>query len=164
MENALTYLILIVIGLLVFAVYKIRHAHARPHLLSQQIYPEVMLKVLVRKEKNKTSHIQIEIYGRQSIHINDIKVELIMQDRQMHSLPVKQMFSPALSEFNLEVAQHQVLSCPFNDFKDELMSVKIPFKTFRVVAHGANAKKFKSNELAFNNKWVIYKPDSGTYN
>lgn len=164
MENMLTYIVLIAIGGLVYGAYLIKNASTKPLLLSKQIYPEIIMKVLVVKQKNKLSSLQLEVFAREYFSTHAVVCELIMTDRQYHSLPMNSAFSMDNKPVPVPINQHMTWSVPFENFKEAMLNEKLPFRTFRIVLVSENGKKYKSNELAFNKKWTIYKPDSGSYN
>ena len=164
MEDILTYII--VFGVIIggVAIWQLRRSKPRPYVLSTQNYPELQLRIIIQKQEGKTKDFIIQTTGLQKLSIANVFVELISKKRTFEKIDT------GLINENLDlpiaVLKNQTARFvyPFASFKKYLLSSDFSFKSFRVVVEDHNEKKYKSHEMAFNKNWVIYRPDTGTYN
>ena len=164
MEDIITYFI--VFGLIIggVAVWQLRRSKPRPYVLSTQHYPELKLRVLIQKQEGKTKNLVVQLIGHQELKVSSIFIELISRSRTFQMINAGQI--NADNELPLILRKDQIarFSYPFTTFKTYLQKSSFSFKSFRIAVETENGKKYKSHELAFNKTWVIYRPDSGTYN
>ena len=164
MESILSYTIIIVFIVISVYVYNIRKNTTRTFLLSDQHYPIASLNVWIQKEKGKIESIIIEVKNREKLRIVDIKTELITGKREFNYYDHMQLSNSNPMPVDLSPDKDYKMELPFNSFKELMSEGKHPFRTFRFVVEGDDGKTFKSHELGFNSKWVIYRPDTGSYN
>jgi hypothetical protein len=164
MEDILTYLI--VFGLIIggVAVWQFRRGKPRPYILSIQYYPELQLRVLVQKQEGKTKDLAVHLQSTQTMGLQDVFVELISKSRNFERVALSRVHTSHEFPLTLKAGQSVTFTYPFDAFKHHLQHNAFSFKTFRLVAEDLNGKKYKSHELAFNKNWVIYRPDTGTFN
>lgn len=164
MESILSYTIIIVFIIISVYVYNIRKNTSRTYLLSDQHYPKTSFYIWIKKEKGKIESIIIEVKNSEQLRIYDVRVELITRKRDFSYYDHKQLSDSVSLPVNLSANMNYRLELPFNSFKELLSKGDNPFRTFRFVADCSDGKIFKSHELGFNSKWVIYRPDTGSYN
>lgn len=162
MEDALTYII--VFGLLIggFAFWQFRYSKPRPYLLSQQIFPELDLYLLIEKTEGKTKVFIVKIKPKTNIETTPPFVELIDKNRNIQIMELNTILKDRTAHTNNGLTISYKYS--FNEFNKLLKSSDFKFKTFRLVIVNKNGEKYKSHELAFNKTWTLYRPDGGKYN
>ena len=164
MEDTIAYIILFAIGLGVLYAYQYRRLRPRQMPLSVQVYPECVLKVLVVKQHGKIQSIVIRIIARKELTIKSVSAELIGKSRDFNHFDFSEENSEITLPLSLRKNKYTDVKIPFDDLKKNLISLEIPFRTFRFVFENLAGKKFKTHEFAFNKNWTIYRPDSGKYN
>ncbi|MCF6342241.1 MAG: hypothetical protein L3J31_05485 [Bacteroidales bacterium] len=164
MEDLFTYII--VFGLIIggVAVWQLRRSKPRPYVLSTQYYPELKVQLYIEKQEGKTKDFVIRLNGLQELTVAAISIELISKSRAFQSIEAGQIEEVNKLPFLLRKYQTADFSYPFDTFKSHLQKVDFPFTSFRISIETTQGKKCKSHELAFNKTWVIYRPDSGSYN
>ena len=164
MESILSYTIIIVFIIISVYVYNIRKNTTRTYLLSDQHYPNASFYIWIKKEKGKIESIIIEVKNSEKLSISDIKAELITGKRDFSYYDYNQLSDTVSLPVDISPNNGYRLELPFNAFKELMSKGEHPFRTFRFVADCKGGRTFKSHELGFNSKWVIYRPDTGTYN
>lgn len=164
MESILSYTIIIVFIVISVYVYNIRKNTTRTFLLSDQHYPIASLNVWIQKEKGKIESIIIEVKNTEKLRIVNIKTELITGKREFNYYDHRQLSNSYPMPVELPPDKDYKMELPFNSFKELMSEGEHPFRTFRFVVECDGSKTFKSHELGFNSKWVIYRPDTGSYN
>ena len=164
MEDILTYII--VFGLIIggVAIWQLRRSKARPYVLSTQNYPELQLRVIIQKQEGKTKDFIIQISSGRELILHTVFIELISKSRTFEK--VDDGLINENIDFPIALQQRQMAKFvyPFESFKKYLLKSDFKFESFRVIVEDVNNKKYKSHEMAFNKNWVIFRPDTGTYN
>ncbi len=162
MEDALTYII--VFGLIIggFAFWQFRYSKPRPYLLSQQMFPELNLSLLIEKTEGKTKEFIIKLDLKTQMETDPPNVELIDKNRIIEIVSLDTLLKDIGSTHKNKSSI--IYKYSFTDFNKLLKNNDFSFKTFRLVIDSKMGKKFKSHELAFNKTWTIYRPDGGKYN
>ncbi len=163
MESTIGYIVIIGLVIISVALYNIRKKKLKIYLLSNQQYPELSLAINIKKEQGDIEAILINIIALKKVELTEIKVELISSKREFNFYSLNTVFDNLKLPMKVEKSENSSFQIPFKDFKSLLVEGEHPFRTFRFVVVG-NDKVFKSHELGFNKKWVIYRPDSGNYN
>lgn len=157
-------MVIIVFMVITIYVYNLRKNSSKVFSLSEQVYPGISLQIRIKKHRGKINGILITLMNKDRLVINDIKAELITGKREFNyynhnKLPL-QIELPVIIDsgngFETEI--------PFLSFKEIMSEGDLPFRTFRLVIVTDDGKTYKSHELGFNSKWVIYRPDTGSYN
>ena len=164
MEDILTYII--VFGLIIGAVsvWQFRISKARPYLLSNQIFPQLSLELLIEKSQGKTKEFIIKVDHKKSFEIKIPRVELIGKSRKIELIDLDNLSSNRTENKDSSGSFEIIFRYQFSEFSELLKKINFSFKTFRIIIEDKTGKKFKSHELAFNKTWTIYRPDSGKYN
>jgi len=165
MESIISYIVIIALIIVSIYVYNIRKKQSRVFVLSNQDFPDLSLSVNVQKNAVTAESLIVVISTKNNIRINDIKTELITSKREFNYYNLDSLCTEKYI-FPVEVISESdiTFTIPFDDFKSLLADGEHPFRTFRFVIYSETSKPFKSHELGFNKKWVIYRPDSGNYN
>lgn len=164
MEDILTYII--VFGLIIggFAFWQFRYSKPRPYILSQQIFPELDLQLLIEKSEGKTKDFLININLKKHLLFKYPYVELLNKKRDAEIVLIHELISNKNQNNQPDKEKNIQYKYSFSEFSDLLKKREFKFKTFRIIVENNSGKKFKSHELAFNKNWIIYRPDSGKYN
>ena len=164
MESTVTYIVIAIIMALTITVYNYKKKKIRYYLLSKQQYPELTISVDIKKTEGKISAIIISNTAKVPVEIVDFKVELISKKREFNYYSLQQLLIDNSLPAVLNNAQKFQFEISFDKFKELLMEGELLFRTFRFVTISKNGRSFKSHEMGFNSRWVIYRPDSGNYN
>ncbi len=164
MESTISYILIAIIVIVSVIVYNYKKQQVRIYLLSEQIYPELRLEVKIKKFKGLTSSILIHVLAFEDTTIKDIQVELISSKREFNSYSLDELISLNQLPIVLKKDTSIEYCVPFESYKALLRDGPHPFRTFRFMILSKNNKPYKSHEMGFNKKWVIYRPDSGNYN
>ncbi len=160
----ISYIIVFVILIIGVLIWQLSQSRPRTFVLSEQVYPELDLVVLIGKKERKIHEIVITIKAKKEITIQEVRCELISEKREFRSIDLSEI-SPLLSlpSFVQDQADYNAF-IPFEKLK-EIITGSAPFgHTFRMVIKLENGKVFKSHELALSKYWKIYKADTGRYN
>ncbi len=149
---------------LTVTVYNYKKKQIRRYLLSMQQYPEADVSVNIQKTQSKISDIIIKVLANKDIDINDIKVELISKKREFNYYSLASLVENSKFPVTLNKSADIEFVIPFNDFKAKLMDGEHPFSTYRFMVIANQNQSYKSHEMGFNKRWVIYRPDTGNYN
>lgn len=144
--------------------YNIRKKQTRDYILSIQNYPKLKFGVNIQKNDGKITAILLNINPLTNIKIIDMKIELITADRNFNYYSLETITNNIKLPQELSPNENVIITIPFDEFKSLLVDGEHPFRTFRFVIYDDADKAYKSHELGFNKKWVIYRPDSGSYN
>ena len=98
------------------------------------------------------------------MNLNDIKIELISAKREFNYYSLESLKSTNSFPTKLEKNTTVEFLILFEEFRTLLMDGEHPFRTFRFIAVSDKGQSYKSHEMGFDKRWVIYRPDSGTYN
>ena len=164
MESTVSYILIAVIMILSFTVYNYRKKQIRYYQLSIQKYPELAISILIQKTQRKISAVIFSLSTIEDMDFSDIKVELISRKREFNYYSLKPIISMSSLPTKLEKNKKIEFPIPFEEFRTLLMDGELPFRTFRFIAVSDKGKSYKSHEMGFDKKWVIYRPDSGKYN
>ncbi len=164
MESTVIYIVIAVIVILAITIYNYRKKQVRYYLLSLQKYPELTFGINIQKTQSKISAISILVAATKNIFLNDIKIELISSKREFNYYSLVPLLESNSFPIELDIMKKKEFFIQFEDFRKLLMDGEYPFRTFRFVVESDKGQKFKSHEMGFDKKWVIYRPDSGTYN
>ena len=164
MESTVTYIIIAVIMALVITVYNFKKKQIRYYLLSLQQYPELSISTNIKKTQGKITNIIISITTNKEVILNDVRVELISKKREFNYYSLQQFLKLNNFPIKLEVGSKTEFSISFDDFKALLMDGEFPFSTYRFMVVSGKEHMYKSHEMGFNKRWVIYRPDTGNYN
>lgn len=165
MESIISYSVIILLIIVSIYVYNIRKSQTRIFTLSEQIYATNSLYVMILKKSGKIDSVIISVKAVKPITIDEIKVELITGKREFNYYDLRNIVNEE-TEFPFKTTSDSEtkFTIPFNDFKSMLSDGVHPFRTFRFIISSDSNTPFKSHELGFNKKWVIYRPDTGSYN
>ena len=164
MESVLSYIVIIALIIISVFIYNIRKKQSRIYLLSVQNYPDLKLSVNIEKKEGEINAILLNIIPVIDIELKDAKVELISKKREFNYYSLTSYYSDNNAFNTMHANSEEQIKIPFNEFKTLLKDGEHPFRTFRFVVYAKNDKPYKSHELGFNKKWIIYRPDSGSYN
>ena len=164
MESTVTYIIIAVIMALVITVYNFKKKQIRYYLLSLQQYPELSISTNIKKTQGKISNIIINITANKKVILSDVRVELISKNREFNYYSLQQFLELNNFPSKLDVGSKTEFSIPFDEFKALLMDGEFPFSTYRFMVVSDKEHMYKSHEMGFNKRWVIYRPDTGNYN
>ncbi len=162
-----TIISLVVMSLLIAAslvTYHHKRVKTRQFLLSEQIYPAVIMSVIVEKFQANITHVMIQIKALETVDMVGISIELINRKREFNHYDLIReglIQTPLTSMLPHDI---QTIKIDYPTFKNLLETGDLPFRTFRFVATDKTNRKFKSHELGLNKKWQLLRMDSGNYN
>lgn len=162
MTDIITYIVVFGFILLGVVIWQARSSKPRPYWLSHQIYPSLKLWIQVVKKDGKHKYLIIKVETDTSNNIKKPYFELINSNREKLIVQI-----PENTSFITENIDNMLVSLfkiDFNEFSKTLKNNDFKFATFRICVEDKNHKVYKSHALAFDKKWTIFKPDSGTYN
>lgn len=163
MESTISYIVIILLIIISIYTYNKRKTRINIFSLSIQKYPQIILNIKINKYKGKITDIILEQNSNNNITIVNTKVELISKKREFNYYELTNISNTAVP-YTLKAGESRSTSIPLESFKSLLMDGEHPFRTFRFMITDASGKNYKSHELGFDKKWIIYKPDSGHYN
>ncbi len=164
MESTVSYILIAAIMILSFTVYNYRKKQIRYYQLSMQKYPELVLSIIIQKTQRKISAVLVKLSSTGEMNLNDIKIELISAKREFNYYSLRSLISTKSLPTKLNKNTKIEFLIPFEEFRTLLMDGEHPFRTFRFIAVSDKKQSYKSHEMGFDKKWIIYRPDSGTYN
>ena len=89
--------------------------------------------------------------------MNDIKIELISAKREFNYYSLRSLISTKSLPTKLYKNTQIEFLIPFEEFRTLLMDGEHPFRTFRFIAISDKGKSYKSHEMGFDKKWIIWK-------
>lgn len=164
MESTVTYIVIAVIVILAITIYNYRKKQIRYYQLSLQKYPELIIGINIQKTQGKISAISALITALKDIVVDDIKIELISSKREFNYYSLQPLLNANPFPVKFKMQDKKDYLVKIEDFRALLMDGEHPFRTFRFVVVSDKGQTYKSHEMGFDKKWVIYRPDSGTYN
>ena len=164
MESTVSYILVAVIMILSFTVYNYRKKQVRYYVLSIQKYPELNLSIIIQKTQRKISAVIVKITTIDDLGLSNIKIELISAKREFNYYSLESIITTNSLPTKLERNTKIEFLVPFEEFRTLLMDGEHPFRTFRFIAVSDKGQSYKSHEMGFDKKWIIYRPDSGKYN
>jgi len=164
MENILTYFFVFGFGIAIVSLYLYRKDKQRLLPISEQQYAGLLMHIYIEKEKSKLIHVIIGLrFFNKSNHLTKLEIELIDPKRNKQIINITPLVRQNTKTKN-DTAMIQELTILFNDLQDTLIKEKFQYQSFRFVVETTEGKKYKSHELAYNERWQLFKLDSGTYN
>ncbi len=145
-------------------VYNYRKKQTRYYLLSVQRFPELIIGIKIKKHQRKINAILINVTAIKEMILKDVKVELISSKREFNYYSLQSLISLNSLPLKLDINSQNEFILPFEEFRSLLMDGEHPFRTFRFLVVSDKKQTYKSHELGFDKKWVIYRPDTGKYN
>ncbi len=164
MESTVSYILIAAIMILSFTVYNYRKKQIRYYQLSMQKYPELVLSIIIQKTQRKISAVLVKLSSTGEMNLNDIKIELISAKREFNYYSLRSLISTKSLPTKLNKNTKIEFLIPFEEFRTLLMDGEHPFRTFRFIAVSDKKQSYKSHEMGFDKKWIIYRPDLGKYN
>ncbi len=162
-----TFLALFFIAfLIVGAVMTYRHKKiaVKQFLISENIYPQLVIGIYVEKTKGKLSAVKVQIKGIESLILEKLQLELITRKREFNYYDLSDKNLVDSLPHKLNEKHSKEFSINYSGLKSLLEQGELPFRTFRFVVTDTNGKTYKSHELGLDKKWQIMRPDSGHYN
>jgi len=157
---------IIIFGILIGAViiWQLRQSKSRYLRLSNQVFPELTLSILISKKERKIDKLNVRIDVKKNITIEHIKFELISPKREFNYIEsTKISNSVSLPAYLREGTTFDVIF-PYEEFKVAITNEMTVLNSFRIALEAHDKKVFKSHELKLDKFWKIYKADSGKYN
>lgn len=164
MGDIAVYLFLFAIGISSLFIYQQRRSKTKHLRLSEQFYPDCILKILMRKKEGKPYLVIIRIMAKNELTLKNVQFELINSSRKIHVITLEDISDQFRIPPSLMQGKYFDLNIPYKDFLEILASSGFRFGTIRFSVENQKGGKYKSHELALNSKNNIYKPDSGKYN
>ncbi len=161
MEDILTYVIIFGFGIGLVSLYLYRKDKQRLLPVSVQHYSNLVMSVLIEKEKSELTEIVIRLDSKEkALYPSSLALELIDAKRNKQIAELTHLIQGNKSN-NLPVSEFHITA---DDFLALLKEVDFPFVSFRIVVKTSGGNQFKSHELAYDQRWKLYKLDSGNYN
>jgi len=161
MEDILTYVIIFGFGIGLVSLYFYRKDKQRLLPVSVQHYSNLVMSVLIEKEKGELTKIVIQFDSKdKALDPSSLELELIDTKRNKQIAELTHLIQDHNGN-DLSVSEFQIKA---DDFLALLKEVDFPFVSFRIVVKTSGGNQFKSHELAYNDRWKLYKLDSGNYN
>jgi hypothetical protein len=158
------YIIMFLFGLGVLGIYQYNKSKTRLLPLSRQIYPDIILEVLIKKQHEKTRNLVVRVNPKKEVSIGRVYIELIGRQREIQKVGFAEKDITYQTDTKIYPDQPVEIVIPVPEFRNYLQSKGIRFTTFRFVVDALPNNRHKTHELAFNRSGNIYKPDSGRYN
>ncbi|MEE4259780.1 MAG: hypothetical protein V2I62_08475 [Bacteroidales bacterium] len=155
----------IIFGLLITGViiWQLR-SNTRYLRLSHQLYPEIILDVLISKKERKVDEFIIRIHAKHDVSLRQLKIELITAKREFEYIASDEIEGFLSFPSIVERSNTFDTICPYEELKNLITSKMPHLSSFRVVLELQNNKVYKSHELKFDKFWKIYRSDTGRYN
>ncbi len=165
MEAIISYIVIFGLGITLTAVYLFRKDKKYLLPMSEQTFPQLIMTILVMKEKNKTEEIVLRLTPlKKPLQISELLLELTDEHHERKIVDLKPIAEMTAGVINLLPSEKAEFSIPFQPFKELLSELSFPYERFRMTAGTPEGKKFKSHELGLNPRWGLLKLDSGKYN
>ncbi len=164
MQDTLMYVIIFSFGIILVSLYFYRTDKQRLLPLSEQWYSDLQLVISIKKEKGKLTQVIIGIFSDEKDNeCQNIGLELIDSHREIKYLELNQLITTPAPLQNTQNDIHSKV-IEYKALREYISAADFPFKSIRFITKMKNGKKYKSHELAFNDRWHLYKIDSGIYN
>jgi len=160
----LSYILIFAILIGAVIIWQLRQSKSRYLRLSNQVFPELTLSILISKKERKINKLNVRIYAKKNVTIERIKFELISPKREFRYIESPKISNLISLPFNLKKGTTFDVIFPYEEFKIAITNEMTVLNSFRVVIETQNGKVFKSHELKLDKFWKIYKADSGKYN
>ena len=163
-ETTIGYIVIFGLVIVFTAFYLFRSEKQILLPISQQTYPELLITVLVKKEKRKISTLILQLKPvKENLMLRSIELELTGKNHEKKRLDLTSLFPndknrqhPPGEKFLLSMALTELLAL--------MEQSKFAFENFRLVAKTPEGKIYKTHLLAYHPRWGLYKSDSGKYN
>lgn len=160
----LSYILVFAILIGAVIIWQLRQSKSRYLRLSNQVFPELTLSILISKKERKINKLNVRIDSKKNVTIDRIKFELISPKREFRYVESTKISNSISLPVNLRKGTTFDAVFPYEDFKTAITNEMNVLNSFRVVLDTQNRKVFKSHELKLDKFWKIYKADSGKYN
>jgi len=164
MQDALTYVIIFGFGIVLVSIYFYRKDKQRLLPLSEQWFSDLALIISVEKEKGNLVNVVINIRSNKNNNLcTGIGIELIDSRREIKYIELEPLIQTQ-TDNRYTRSNQQANVIEYTALRDFIAKADFPFQSIRFVAEMKSGKKYKSHELAFNDRWHLFKIDSGKYN
>ena len=160
----LSYILIFAILIGAVIIWQFRQSKSRYLRLSNQVFPELTLSILISKKERKINKLSIRIETKKNVTIERIKFELISLKREFKYIESTEISNSVSLPVNLKRLTTFDIIFPYEEFKIAITNEMTVLNSFRVVLETQNKKVFKSHELKLDKFWKIFKADSGRYN
>jgi len=165
MEAIISYIVIFGLVITLTAVFLFRKDKKYLLPVSEQTFPQLIVTVLIRKEKNKIEEIILRLTPlKRPLQISELLLELTDGHHEKKIVDLKPIVGMTTGVIDLSPSEKAEFSIPFQSFKELLSELSFPYERFRMTAGTPEGKKFKSHELGLNPRWGLLKLDSGKYN
>lgn len=164
MGDIAAYILLFSIGIGTLYMYQHRRQQTKHVRLSVQNYPNGILKILMTKKQGKPHLVIVRIMAKKDLSLAGVQLELIDSKRSFHFRHLNELSDNYQLPKAISKNKYFDLNIPYEDFIEILKVDEFRLNSFRFSVENQKGSKYKSHELALNNKGNIYKPDSGRYN
>ncbi|RLD91319.1 MAG: hypothetical protein DRJ09_01400 [Bacteroidetes bacterium] len=158
MEDILTYIIIFGLLILFAIVFLSKNEKKKEFLLTKKDYSFGSLKVLIEKQGKEIRFLIIEtlLNTPNQYPPLTLSVEAVLKDRSTLLIELSNELFTSSEAYRYKV--------DYNELYKLITTRCNRLQHFRLVATFTDNKKLKSGILAFNKKWNIITPDTGTYN
>ena len=160
----LSYILIFAILIGAVIIWQLRQSKSRYLRLSNQVFPELTLSILISKKERKINKLNVRIDAKKNVTIEHIKFELISPKREFRYVESTKISNSISLPVNLKKGTTFDAIFPYEEFKTAITNEMTVLNSFRAVLETQNGKVFKSHELKLDKFWKIYKADSGKYN
>ena len=160
----LSYILIFAIIIGAVIIWQLRQSKSRYLRLSNQVFPELTLSILISKKERKINKLNVRIDAKKNVTIELIKFELISPKREFRYVESTKISNSISLPVNLKKGTTFDAIFPYEEFKTAITNEMTVLNSFRAVLETQNGKVFKSHELKLDKFWKIYKADSGKYN
>ena len=116
------------------------------------------------KKQGKSQFVIVRILAKNDLTLHNTQLEMIDNNRKFHTRNLDDISDKFQIPNAIAKSKYFDLNIPYEDFIEILKVDGFRLKSFRFAVENNKGSKYKSHELALNNKNNIYKPDSGRYN
>jgi hypothetical protein len=166
MEDILTYVIVFGFGIGLAGLYFYRKDKKRLLPVSVQHYAGLEMIVQIEKEKSELTHITIRlVQAPNTPPPASLKLEMIDADRNKRLIDLTSIATiKDITDKNYPSHAIRELVLPFTKMSASMKTENFSYTSFRFVVENPSGNKFKSHELVYDDRWKLYKLDSGLYN
>ena len=163
-ETTIGYIIIFGLVILFTALYLYRSEKQTLLPVSQQTYPELLITVLIKKEKRKITTLVLQMKSlRENLLISNITLELTDKNHDKKQLDLSGLL-PGYQHRTLPSGKPILFPLALSDLLALMEEAEFAFENFRLVAKTPEGKVFKTHQLTYHPRWGIFKSDSGKYN
>ncbi len=165
MEVIIGYIVIFGLGIVFVAVFLFRKDKRRMLSISEQAYPQLIITILIKKEKGKITEIILQLRPlKKVLQISGFHIEFTNEDHEKETVDIKPLMELTNNPVDLQPTQSFRYSIPFQVFETLLSNQSGAYDRFRFVVATPENKKFKSHTLGLHPRWGLFKQDSGKYN